>query len=162
VSDRQILRSPLDLVVYGGLGLVCGGLPLIVAVALLANGDLGPGVPQAVLALIGLLALSALLLRVAWLRVILHPEHVKLVNPLRTYHIAWGDVEDIDLISQGGWFVRVWVNGRPIRAYGLSKLGRFGANLSSPHDEPDKDAPRWLNEGYQTLRRQWRRSRSRR
>lgn len=159
MPDREILRSPLDLVVYGGIGLLCGLLPLAAAAVLATEGDLGPGLPQAVAALIGLLALSVLLLRIAYLRVVLHDDHVRVVNPLRTHQIAWSDIEDIDLVSQGGWFARLHVDGTPIRAYGLSKFGRFGANLSSPYDNAEKDAPSWLNDGYQRLRHRWRQNR---
>ncbi|MGW0431638.1 PH domain-containing protein [Micromonospora sp. NPDC003197] len=95
----------------------------------------------------------------AVLRVVVHGDHLQLVNPLRSHRIAWRDVENIELVSDRGWHVLVWVGDVPIRAWGLSKIGRFGAAANSAYDDSRTDAPRWLREGYSTLRRYWRKRR---
>ncbi|WP_183220390.1 PH domain-containing protein [Actinoplanes campanulatus] len=66
----------------------------------------------------GFALLGAFLLRLAMVRVVLHEDHIALVNPLRTLRFHWLDVEDIDIVSSGGWIVRVRAGGVPRWAWG--------------------------------------------
>jgi hypothetical protein len=146
---------------YGLLALVCGAAAITgTAVGLLASNP-GPGAGQFLLGMAGMAVLAGILLRVALLRVVLHDDHVQLVNPLRTMRIAWADVEDIDLISRNDRIVRVWAYGEPHQAWGLCKLGRFGIAASSPYDDPERDTPSWQRDGYAGLRKHWRSHRRR-
>jgi hypothetical protein len=116
----------------------------------------GPGLGQYLWGMAGLAVVAIAFLRAALLRVVLHDDHVQLVNPLRTMRIAWADIDDIDLVSRNGWVVQVRSDGRAHRAWGLCKLGRFGLAAGSAHDDSNRDAPGWLRDGYARLRRRWR------
>lgn len=96
--------------------------------------------------------------RFAVMRVVLHDNHVELVNPLRRFRFYWTDVDEIDMIASAGWMVRVWAGGVPRWAWGASRIGQFGAiPFASVHDDPAKDAPRAVYDGYREMRAAWKR-----
>ncbi|GAA2344532.1 PH domain-containing protein [Dactylosporangium salmoneum] len=151
----RVLRSPANRVMYSVIGGVLIAAPAVGIVALLGSaGDPGAGRLLAVLA--GLVLVGVAFLRLAAVRVVLSDEHVEVVNPLRRYRVRWADVEDIDITAAGGWIVRLWIEGEPRWVWGLSRFGQFGAlPFASRHDDPAKDAPRWVYDGYRELRRTW-------
>lgn len=162
VSRSRILRSSLGRVFYSTVGGLLIGLPLIVVAAVYASSD--PGTPPAglVAGLTALVLVGAFALRLALVRVVLHDDHIQLVNPLRSFRYYWNDVEDIDIISSAGWIVRVWAGGVPRWAWGASQIGQFGAvPFSSVHDDPAKDAPRRVHDGYRQMRTAWKKGRDR-
>jgi Bacterial PH domain len=121
--------------------------------AVYASSNPGPPPWGLVLGLTALVLSGSFALRLAIVRVVLHDDHVELVNPLRRFRFYWSDVEEIDIISSVGWIVRVWAGGVPRCAWGVSQVGQFGAlPFSSLHDDPAKDAPRRVYEGYREMR----------
>ncbi|MEV6349432.1 hypothetical protein [Actinoplanes sp. NPDC051851] len=158
MSRPRVLRSPLGRALNLFAGTLLVVLPLFGVLVLVASGEPIPAGLAAGLA--ALLLIGVVLLRLAVVRVVLHDDHVELVNPLRRLRFYWSDVEEIDLISGGGWIVRVWAGGVPRWAWGTSQFGQFGAvPFASVHDDPGKDAPRRVREGYQALRAAWRKHR---
>jgi PH (Pleckstrin Homology) domain-containing protein len=160
VSRSRVLRSSLGRVLWSIFGVVLVGLPVLVVLAVYASGD--PGAPPfgLIVGLVALVLAGAFMLRLAMVKVVLHDDHVELVNPLRRFRFYWSDVEDIDIISSAGWIVRVWAGGVPRWAWGTSRIGQFGAvPFASVHDDPAKDAPPRVYEGYRELRAAWTRGR---
>jgi len=158
VSRSRVLRSSLGRVFYSILGSVLIGLPLLVLAVVYTSGDPGPPPWGLVVGFVALVLAGACALRLAMVRVVLHDDHVELVNPLRRFRFYWSDVEDIDIISSAGWIVRVWAGGVPRWAWGASQIGQFGAiPFASVHDDPAKDAPPRVYEGYREMRSAWKR-----
>lgn len=161
MRQSAVLRSWRNAVFYGALGVICGLMAAGGAVAALAVDDVGVPAGRLILAAVGLAGLAGILLRASVLRVVLYEECVRIVNPLKTYWVDWGDIEDIDFISSAGWVVRVWMDGEPRWVLGLCSFTRSGLNFATQHDDISRDAPRWLSRAYSEFRRQWRSNRRR-
>lgn len=161
VSQSRVLRSTLSLVFFSIFGSALIGLPLFVVLVVYATSNPGPPPLGLAIGLTALVLVGAAILRLAFVRVVLHDDHIELVNPLRKFRYYWSDVEDIDIISSAGWIVRVWAGGVPRWAWGVSQIGQFGAvPFSSVHDDPAKDAPARVYQGYRELRAVWKKRRS--
>jgi hypothetical protein len=89
--------------------------------AVYASSNPGPPPWGLVLGLTALVLSGSFALRLAIVRVVLHDDHVELVNPLRRFRFYWSDVEEIDIISSVGWIVRVWAGGVPRWAWGCHR-----------------------------------------
>jgi hypothetical protein len=157
MSRPRVLRSLVGLVFFAFAGGLLIGVPLLVVAAFLTSADPGPVPVGLIAAMAGFALLGGFLLRIAAVRVVLHEDHVQVVNPLRTFRFYWFDVDDIDIISSGGWIVRVWAGGVPRWAWGVSRFGQFGLPFASAHDDPAKDAPRFVYQGYREMRAAWKR-----
>lgn len=157
MSRPRVLRSLAGLLFFSFAGGVLICLPLLAALAFMTAADPGPVPVGLIAAMAGFALLGAFLLRIALVRVVLHEDHVQVVNPLRTFRYYWFDVEDIDIVSGGGWIVRVWAGGVPRWAWGVSRIGQFGLPFASVHDDPAKDAPRFVYDGYRAMRSAWKR-----
>ncbi|MFC6565377.1 PH domain-containing protein [Actinoplanes utahensis] len=113
--------------------------------------------PRLAIAVLAALACAAFL-RMSRLRVVLHDDHVELVNPLRTHRIRWADISAVEAFVRSGWRVRVWTGSRARLAFGLSQYSRYTpARLD---DDVDQHAPGWLRDGYHELVACWRRHQS--
>lgn len=160
VSHPRVLRSSLDRIFYWIIGALLVGLPLLGVLLIAANGELdqipfGAAVGLMVIVLVGLFVL-----RLALVRVVLHDDHIELVNPLRTFRYYWNDVEEIDMISAPGWIIRIWAGGVAHWAWGTSRIGQFGLiPFTSTHDNPAKDAPGWVYQAYRDIHAAWKRGR---
>jgi len=160
VSSPRVLRSSVDRIFYWIIGALLVGLPLLAVLLIAANGELGEISFGAAVGLTVIVLIGLFVLRLALVRVVLHDDHIQLVNPLRTFRYYWHDVEDIDIISAPGWIVRVTAGGVAHWAWGVSRLGQFGLiPFSSTHDDPAKDAPRWVYQGYRDMQAAWKRRR---
>jgi hypothetical protein len=160
VSSPRVLRSSLDRIFYWSIGALLVGLPLLGFLLIGANGELGEMSFGAVAGLIAIVLVGLFVLRLALVRVVLHDDHIELVNPLRTFRYYWNDVEEIDIISAPGWIVRVWAGGVARWAWGTSRVGQFGLiPFTSAHDDPAKDAPHWVYQGYRDIHAAWKRGR---
>jgi hypothetical protein len=157
MSRPRVLRSLTGLLFFSFAGGILIAMPLLVALAFLTAADPGPAPAGLIAAMAGFALFGAVMLRIALVRVVLHDDHIELVNPLRRFRFYWFDVEDIDIISRGGWIVRVWAGGAPRWAWGVSRFGQFGLPMTSVHDDPARDAPRFVYEGYQEIRAAWKR-----
>ncbi|MBW6437031.1 PH domain-containing protein [Actinoplanes hulinensis] len=162
MSRPRVLRSLAGLLFFSVAGGVLICLPLLAATAFLTAADPGPAPVGLIAMMAGFALLGAFLLRLAMVRVVLHDDHIALVNPLRTFRFYWFDVEDVDIVSSGGWIVRVWAGGVPRWAWGVSRIGRFGLPFASVHDGPAQDAPCFVHDGYQAIRTAWQRGQRRR
>ncbi|WP_412749714.1 PH domain-containing protein [Krasilnikovia sp. M28-CT-15] len=109
------------------------------------GGLIGAGVIAALLA--GVFA------RISRLRVVLHDDHVDVVNPLRTHRFRWADIDAIDTVVFHGWRVRIWSKGTARFAFGLSQYSKYTHRRED--DDVRRDAPRWLSRGYSELRECW-------
>ncbi|GGN85976.1 hypothetical protein GCM10010112_67000 [Actinoplanes lobatus] len=123
----------------------------ITTVAIVATQDWeAPG--RLVLAAVALL-FGAVSFRLSRLRVVLHADHVELVNPLRTHRIPWREIDAVEAFVFAGWRVRVWSGGRARVAFGLSQYSKY--TPARPGDDVDEHAPKWLSQGYHELRDTW-------
>ncbi|MEV4636928.1 PH domain-containing protein [Actinoplanes sp. NPDC049548] len=105
MSRSRVLRSSISRAFYSVFGgiLICS--PVL---AVLAAGTTPVGL---VVGFAAMVLIGAFLLRLAMVKVVVHDDHVELVNPLRRFRFSWHDVEEIDIISGAGWIVRVWAGG---------------------------------------------------
>lgn len=157
MSRPRVLRSLAGLLFFSFAAGVFVAAPALVVVALLTARGPGPVPLVAYAGMAGSVLFGVALLRIALVRVVLYEDHVQLVNPLRTLRIYWFDVEDVDIVSTGGWIVRIWAGGVPRWAWGVSRFGQFGLPVASVHDDPAKDAPRFVYNGYREIRAAWKR-----
>ena len=128
-------------------------------VAAVSWSDASPGGATAI-AVLTLLA-AGVTLRISRLRVVLREDHLELVNPIRTHRIPWSAIADIDTVVSYGWRVRIRLGeNRSRTAFGLSHRSRY-VHSSPGHDDLDRDAPRWLSQGFAELRQHWQQRRFR-
>jgi hypothetical protein len=106
---------------------------------------------------VGVIALliAGVFVRIALLRVVLRPDHLHVVNPLRTYRVPWAEVERIDTFVLAGWKVRVWITGRARVAFGLSQYNKYRFGFDAGYDAFDSDAPSWIRRGFDELQQYW-------
>ncbi|BFU45666.1 hypothetical protein [Krasilnikovia sp. MM14-A1004] len=160
MNRSRVLRSSLSRALFSIFGAALIGLPVLVVLVVYASSNPGPPPAGLAVGLVALVLVGVGMLRLAVVRVVLHKDHIELVNPLRRFRYYWSDVEEIDLISSAGWIVRVWAGGVPRWAWGVSQIGQFGAvPFSSVHDDPAKDAPRRVYQGYREMRTAWKKGR---
>lgn len=154
VTEPRALYSRFDAYLYRGIA----ALFAVGAIAAVVSAS-RPGATNALPRLgVGVIAaaLSAVFVRIGALRVVLHPDHLEIVNPLRTHRIQWNDIDNIDTAVFYGWKVRIWGNGNARIAFGLSQFSKYFTSQGGRFDDVESEAPRWLSRGYAELREYWR------
>jgi Bacterial PH domain len=147
------LYSKYRLYLYGGFAVLFVALAIVFFVAAgRSDGfNTGPLIGAGVIALL----ISVIFVRIAHLRVILEPDHLVLVNPLRTHRLRWADVDRIDTFVLAGWKVRVQAGGSTRVAFGLSQYNKYRFGFDAKYDAFDRDAPAWIRRGFAELEQYW-------
>ena len=153
VMEPRALYSKFDAYLYAAIAAVFV-VGAVAAVASALSAGATNALPRVGVGVIAA-ALSVVFVRISRFRVVLHADHLELVNPFRTHRIPWTEIDNIDTAIFYGWKVRVWSHGRARLAFGLSQFSKYATSHGAKHDDINRDAPRWLSRGYADLRECW-------